>query len=58
MLEQTGVDALAIATGKEQVIESNWQISVPDNVIGKGLDLSAVNSIQDPLRIVLEKLSN
>jgi len=42
-------DALAIATGKEQVIESNWQISVPDNVIGKGLDLiSRITGVYSP----------
>ena len=42
-------DALAIATGNEQLIESDWKISVPNNVIGKGLDfLSRVSGIYSP----------
>jgi outer membrane protein OmpA-like peptidoglycan-associated protein len=42
-------DALAIATGNEQVIESDWKISVPDNVIGKGLDfISRISGVYSP----------
>jgi outer membrane protein OmpA-like peptidoglycan-associated protein len=42
-------DALAIATGNEQVIESSWQISVPDNVVGKGLDfISRITGVYSP----------
>ena len=42
-------DALAIATGNEQLIESDWKISVPDNVVGKGLDfISRVSGIYSP----------
>ena len=42
-------DALAIATGNEQVIESNWQISVPDNIVGKGLDfISRITGVYSP----------
>ena len=42
-------DALAIATGNEQVIESDWKISVPDNIVGKGLDfISRVSGIYSP----------
>lgn len=42
-------DALAIATGREQVVESNWRISVPDNIIGKGLDfISRLSGVYSP----------
>jgi len=42
-------DALAIATGNEELIESDWKISVPDNVVGKGLDfISRVSGIYSP----------
>lgn len=42
-------DALAIATGNEQVIESNWKISVPNNIVGKGLDfVSRITGIYSP----------
>ena len=42
-------DALAIATGREQLIESDWKISVPDNVVGKGLDfLSRISGVYSP----------
>jgi len=42
-------DALAIATGNEQAIESDWKISVPDNVIGKGLDfISRISGVYSP----------
>jgi len=42
-------DAIAIATGNEQVIESNWQISVPDSVAGKGLDfISRITGVYSP----------
>lgn len=42
-------DALAIVTGNEQVIESDWKISVPDNIVGKGLDfISRVSGIYSP----------
>lgn len=42
-------DALAIATGNEQVIESSWKISVPDNVVGKGLDfISRITGVYSP----------
>lgn len=42
-------DALAIATGNEQAIESDWKISVPDNIIGKGLDfISRISGVYSP----------
>ena len=42
-------DALAIATGREQVVESNWRISVPDNIVGKGLDfISRITGVYSP----------
>jgi outer membrane protein OmpA-like peptidoglycan-associated protein len=42
-------DAIAIATGNEQAIESDWKISVPDNIIGKGLDLiSRISGVYSP----------
>lgn len=42
-------DALAIATGREQLIESDWKISVPDNIVGKGLDfLSRISGVYSP----------
>ena len=42
-------DALAIATGREEVIESNFKISVPDNIVGKGLDfISRVTGVYSP----------
>ena len=42
-------DALAIATGNEQVIESDWKISVPDNIVGKGLDfISRISGVYSP----------
>ena len=42
-------DALAIITGNEQPIESDWKISVPDNVIGKGLDfISRISGVYSP----------
>ena len=42
-------DALAIVTGNEQVIESNFKISVPDNVVGKGLDfISRITGVYSP----------
>ena len=42
-------DALAILTGNEQAIESDWKISVPDNIIGKGLDfISRVSGAYSP----------
>lgn len=42
-------DALAIATGNEQLIESDWKISVPDNVVGKGLDfISRISGVYSP----------
>jgi len=42
-------DALAIATGNEQIIESDWKISVPDSLIGKGLDfISRISGIYSP----------
>jgi hypothetical protein len=42
-------DALAIATGNEQVLESDWRISVPDSVVGKGLDfISRITGVYSP----------
>jgi len=42
-------DALAIVSGREEVIESNWKISVPDNIIGKGLDfISRITGVYSP----------
>ena len=42
-------DALAIATGREEPIESNFKISVPDNIVGKGLDfISRVTGVYSP----------
>jgi outer membrane protein OmpA-like peptidoglycan-associated protein len=42
-------DVLAIATGNEQLIESDWKISVPNNIVGKGLDfISRISGIYSP----------
>ena len=42
-------DALAIATGNEQIIESDWRISVPDSIVGKGLDfISRITGVYSP----------
>ena len=42
-------DALAIVTGNEQAIESDFKISVPDNIVGKGLDfISRISGVYSP----------
>lgn len=42
-------DALAIVTGNEQPIESDWKISVPENTVGKGLDfISRISGVYSP----------
>lgn len=42
-------DALAIVTGNRSVIEKDYHISVPENIIGKGLDfISRVTGVYSP----------
>lgn len=42
-------DALAIATGNRSVIEPNYNISVPESLVGKGLDfLSRISGVYSP----------
>ena len=42
-------DLLAIATGNRSVIERDWKISVPKNIIGKGLDfISRITGVYSP----------
>jgi len=42
-------DALAIATGNRSIIEKDYHISVPANIIGKGLDfLSRLSGVYSP----------
>lgn len=42
-------DALGIITGNKGVIEKDWKISVPDGVIGKGLDfISRITGVYSP----------
>lgn len=42
-------DLLAIATGNRSVIERDWKISVPKNIIGKGLDfISRISGVYSP----------
>lgn len=42
-------DALAIVTGNRSVIEKDYHISVPDNIVGKGLDfISRITGVYSP----------
>lgn len=42
-------DALSIATGNRSVIEKDYHISVPDSLIGKGLDfISRISGVYSP----------
>jgi outer membrane protein OmpA-like peptidoglycan-associated protein len=42
-------DLLAIATGARSIIEPDWNISVPNNIIGKGLDfISRISGVYSP----------
>lgn len=42
-------ELLAIATGNRSVIERDWKISVPNNVIAKGLDfISRISGVYSP----------
>lgn len=43
-------DLLNIASGRNEVIEPNWNISVPDSIIGKGLDfISRITDVYSPI---------
>ncbi len=42
-------EATALLTGNRTLIERNWQISQPDNLVGKGLDLvSRITGVYSP----------
>ena len=42
-------EATALLTGNRTLIEKNWQISQPDNLVGKGLDLvSRITGVYSP----------
>ena len=42
-------DLLAVATGARSIIEPDWNISVPNNIIGKGLDfISRISGVYSP----------